>query len=159
MLTWTCCILTPGFGCLLLLCNLVKYRCSALIILQFDFWGRLQLESGNFVYCGCDVRIRHIAVSLLPPSYLGRLTLADLGGRARRAPPPYGSRFFRFDMQNFQNVAASGVHGPLYEVHTPPYGKSWIRHWLTFRSLCVCVSVCQSVCLPVCVSVCSGYNF
>ena len=28
--------------------------------------------------------------------------LADLGGRARRAPPPpYGSRFFRFDMQNF----------------------------------------------------------
>ena len=45
------------------------------------------------------------------------VALADLGGRA----PPYGSRFFRFDMQNFRNVATSGVHGP-------PYGKSWIRH-------------------------------
>ena len=44
--------------------------------------------------------------------------LADLGGRARRAPP-YGSRFFHFDMQNFQNLAALGVHGPHYEVHTP----------------------------------------
>ena len=48
-------------------------------------------------------------------------SLADLrgGGRPARAPPPYGSRFFRFDMQNFRNVAASGVHGPPYEVHAP----------------------------------------
>ena len=30
-----------------------------------------------------------------------------------------GSRFFRFDMQNFRDVAVSGVHGPLYEVHAP----------------------------------------
>ena len=30
------------------------------------------------------------------------ITLADLGGGAPGArPPPYGSRFFRFDMQNF----------------------------------------------------------
>ena len=30
------------------------------------------------------------------------IPLADLGGGSRRAPPPpYGSRFFRFDMQNF----------------------------------------------------------
>ena len=43
-------------------------------------------------------------------------------GGSRGGAPPYGSRFFRFDMQNFRNVAASGVHGP-------PYGKSWIRHW------------------------------
>ena len=26
--------------------------------------------------------------------------------------PPYGSRLFRFDIQNFRNVAASGVHAP-----------------------------------------------
>ena len=26
-------------------------------------------------------------------------------------------------MQNFWNVAASGVHGPLYEVHAPPTGN------------------------------------
>ena len=33
-------------------------------------------------------------------------TLADLGGRAL-------GRFFRFDIQNFRNVTASGVHAPL----------------------------------------------
>ena len=47
-------------------------------------------------------------------------SLADLGGG--RAPP-YGSRFFRFDMQNFRNIAALGVHGPPYEVHAPPTGN------------------------------------
>ena len=44
-------------------------------------------------------------------------------GASRGARPPYGSRFFRFDMQNFWNVAASGVHGPPYEVHAPPTGN------------------------------------
>ena len=44
------------------------------------------------------------------------------GSRGGRAPP-YGSRFFRFDMQNFLNVAASGVHAPPYEVHAPPTGN------------------------------------
>ena len=33
--------------------------------------------------------------------------------------PPYGSRFFHFDMQNFRNVAASGVHSPPTR-STPP---------------------------------------
>ena len=37
-----------------------------------------------------------------------------------RAPPPQGSQFFRFDIQNFWNVTASGVHTPSYEVHAPP---------------------------------------
>ena len=55
------------------------------------------------------------------PRLLRSPALADLGGpRPARAPPPYGSRFFHFDMQNFQNVAASEVHGPPYEVHAPP---------------------------------------
>ena len=50
-------------------------------------------------------------------SKLGLLSVIIIGGsrgRARRAPlpPPHGSRFFRFDMQNFRNVATSGVHGP-----------------------------------------------
>ena len=51
------------------------------------------------------------------------IALADLGGGTPGTRPPYGSRFFRFDMQNFWNVAASGVHGPPYEVHAPPTGN------------------------------------
>ena len=56
-------------------------------------------------------------------------TVADPGG----APPvraPYGSRFFRFDIQIFQNVATSGVGAPL-RGQRPPTGKSWIRYWDT----------------------------
>ena len=54
------------------------------------------------------------------------------------ARPPQGSKFFRFDIQNFQNVTALGVHVPPYEVHAPPsYGKSWIRHWDLRRKLSV----------------------
>ena len=39
-------------------------------------------------------------------------------GGAAGARPPYGSRFFRFDIQIFLNVAASGVGAP-YEVGAP----------------------------------------
>ena len=38
--------------------------------------------------------------------------LADLEG-ACLAHAPQGSRFFRFDIHNFRNVTASGVHAPL----------------------------------------------
>ena len=37
--------------------------------------------------------------------------MADPGGRRRRVPP-YGSRFFRFEIQIFRNVAVSGVGAP-----------------------------------------------
>ena len=52
-------------------------------------------------------------------------------GRCQRAPP--GSRFFHFDIQILQNVAASGVGAPARV--GAPYGKSWIRHWgdISFR--------------------------
>ena len=40
-------------------------------------------------------------------------------GRRQRAPP-YRSKFFHFDIQIFQNIAASGVGTPLYEVGAPP---------------------------------------
>ena len=39
-------------------------------------------------------------------------TLADLGSVPGARPPPQGSRFFRFDILNFRNVTASGVHVP-----------------------------------------------
>ena len=54
-------------------------------------------------------------------------SLADLE-RACPVHAPQGVRFFRFDIQNFQNVTASGVHAPLWGQCPPPYGKSWIRH-------------------------------
>ena len=56
----------------------------------------------------------------------GKNLLMTIGGSRGCVPsmcPPYGSRFFCFDMQNFWNVAASGVHSPPYEVHTPPMGN------------------------------------
>ena len=37
--------------------------------------------------------------------------------------PPYRSRFFRFDIQIFRNIAASGVGVPPYEVGAPPTGN------------------------------------
>ena len=37
--------------------------------------------------------------------------------------PPKGTQFFRFDIQILRNVAASGVHTPPYEVHTPSTGN------------------------------------
>ena len=51
------------------------------------------------------------------------LLIGGSRGGAPGARPPYGSRFFRFDMQNFRNIAALGVHGPPYEVHAPPKGN------------------------------------
>ena len=50
-------------------------------------------------------------------------TLVDLGGVHPVHTPSYRSRFFHFDMQNFWNVAASGVHGPPYDIHAPPTGN------------------------------------
>ena len=47
------------------------------------------------------------------------LPLADLE-EACPAHAPQGSRFFRFDIQNFQNVTALGVHAPLWEILDPP---------------------------------------
>ena len=46
-------------------------------------------------------------------------------GRSRGVPlahAPHGSRFFHFDIQIFQNVAASGVGAPLRGQH-PPMGN------------------------------------
>ena len=84
--------------------------------------------------CCCVVACSSVYVARVEPSIfilshintrstnitaLGYFTLADLGG-ARPARPPQGSQFFRFDIQNFRNVTASGVHTPSYEVHAPP---------------------------------------
>ena len=52
--------------------------------------------------------------------------------------PPYGSRFFHFDIQIFWNVATSGVGAPPMR-SAPPYGKSWI---------CYCISNPQTLYWP-----------
>ena len=50
--------------------------------------------------------------------------MADPGGvLPARAPPPQGSRFFRFDIQNFRNVAALGVGAPPTRLAPPPTGN------------------------------------
>ena len=50
------------------------------------------------------------------------LAVADSGGVPPAHAPPEGSRFFRFDIQNFRNVAASGVGAPL-RGWRPPTGN------------------------------------
>ena len=47
----------------------------------------------------------------------GKEVIGGSRGRVRRTPP-YGSRFFRFDTQDFRNVTASEVGAP-YEVDAP----------------------------------------
>ena len=59
----------------------------------------------------------------LTPSETLPMTVADPGGRCRRAPP-YGSRFFHFDIQIFRNVAASGV-GPPPPTGNPGSATEW----------------------------------
>ena len=49
-------------------------------------------------------------------------TVAGSGIGGSRGAPPQGSRFFRFDIQMFRNVAASGVGAPL-RAGRPPTGN------------------------------------
>ena len=61
---------------------------------------------------------------------------------ATTPPPPQGSRFFRFDIQNFRNVTASGVDAPLREILDPPL--QWMIYFL--GNMCVsCRYVVMSV--------------
>ena len=62
----------------------------------------------------CDIKI-----AIFFKTYLD--TLADPGG-ALPARAPQGSRFFRFDIQIFRNIAASGVGAP-HEVGAPTTGN------------------------------------
>ena len=56
-------------------------------------------------------------LSWSPLPFIGR----SRGGRAWH--PPQGSKFFRFDIQNFQNITASGVHAPPVRGPRPPMGN------------------------------------
>ena len=51
-------------------------------------------------------------------------SLADLGGVPGAPSPPQGSRFFCFDIQNFRNVTASGVHVPPHASPTENPGSA-----------------------------------
>ena len=55
------------------------------------------------------------------------------------SPPPQGSRFFHFDIQNFWNVTASGVGAPPLRGRHPPTGNPGSATVLKVRSLRVYV--------------------
>ena len=98
-------------------------------------------------------------------------------GGAAGTRPPYGSRFFRFDIQIFLNIAASGVGAPPTRSAPPlqeildlllkgalifPQFCQFNLLQITLRwqilvavvvLLCVCVCVCMYVCACVCVRV------
>ena len=52
-------------------------------------------------------------------------SLADLGGGVRDARPPLGVQILSISSSFRENLACSR---PPWRVHTPPSGKSWIRH-------------------------------
>ena len=56
----------------------------------------------HIIRIGADKSGNHCLVPSHPCiSKLTSTALADLGGARAGRAPPYGSRFFRFDMQNF----------------------------------------------------------
>ena len=69
----------------------------------------------NFLLHLCTLKETYLNISVEKLNIFGKNTstaVADPGGGAAGARPPYGSRFFRFDIQIFRNVAASGVGAP-----------------------------------------------
>ena len=53
--------------------------------------------------------------------------VADLGGRTRRVPPPYGPKFSQFHAVFHKIWQKSYVGAPPWRVGAPSYGESWIR--------------------------------
>ena len=81
-------------------------------------------------YISRRILILEIQKEFTVPPRNGKQSLSIGGFRgACLAHALQGSRFSGFNIQNFQNVTASGVHAPPTR-STPSYGKSWIRHCL-----------------------------
>ena len=75
--------------------------------------------------------------------------MADLGGRARRTPP-LRVQILSFWHTKFVKRNRLGSPRPPLRGPRPPYGKSWIRHWVVLQVellipwqnvVCVCVCV------------------
>ena len=61
----------------------------------------------------------------------GKFWTKSIGGSRGGVPgarPPKGPDSFVLTYKIFGNITTLGVHAP-HEVHSPPYGKSWIRRW------------------------------
>ena len=61
--------------------------------------------------------------NLIPGSATGSQVVQTVtigGPRGAHPAVPQGTRFFPFDIQILRNVAASGVHAPLWEILDPP---------------------------------------
>ena len=77
------------------------------------FWMSLTIKNGEKILLyNCYMQ------SIITMSSICYTRIGGSRGRTRRAPP-LRSQFFHFDIQNFRNVTASGVHTPSYEVHAP----------------------------------------
>ena len=67
------------------------------------------------------------------------------GGGHAGCTPPHGTQFFHFYIHFCQKVPMLEVHVPP-NGSTPPYGKSWIRHWY-FCSIFLLVTVILLFCI------------
>ena len=77
-----------------------------------------------------------------PPVQLMRslqraVSVADLGGRRGRAPPPRAPKFFRFHAV-FGKIWQNRMLAPPWGVGAP-LGKSWIRRWVCILLECILV--------------------
>ena len=66
-------------------------------------------RSSEVVSCTC---LTLVEIFSSATNIVTTVTVVDPGGAAGVPPPLHGSRFFRFDIQIFRNVAASGLAPP-----------------------------------------------
>ena len=80
-------------------------------------------------------RLRACLLAVILP-VTSDVTLADLVGACPAHAPTKGSRFFRSDIQNFENVTASGVHTPLRGPRPPTGnpGSATVLHLIFHQS-------------------------
>ena len=110
-------------------------------IVQIFSWKRYQIQLSSFFILELLIEYllmlahEHHSMAPFPPKW--HETSSDCSRHWTGLPntPPQGSRFFRFNIQYFRNITASGVHAPRMRSTAPPmrstahpYRKSWIRH-------------------------------